>query len=230
MNIILPWHFVIAFWQPQWPDPERCIKLPQSLSTLQYSSPAENNLFKFIWVFASSTIEAAVCLASLPVWLSGLLIYWDWKSCDLWLPGLVGFVLPPQHEWLASGCDSPGMQQKFFQRWELKTSQTKTSARCSQLSLITCLGLLEFVASFTYLGSLISKYSGTQKDISARQGKANIWTSKQCSLKTKVHLYNSNIIFILMYGSECWQKTKANMKRWGIPQQMPKKAGWHLQP
>ncbi len=89
MNIILPWHFVITFWQPQWPDPERCIKLPQSLSTLQYSSPAENNLFKLIWVFASSTTEAAVCLVSLPVWLSGLLSYWDWKSCDLWLPGLL---------------------------------------------------------------------------------------------------------------------------------------------
>ena len=53
---------------------------------------------------------------------------------------------------------------------------------------------LEFVDEFTYLGSLISKDNGAQKDIKARLGKArgpfarlqSIWKSKQYSLKTKV--------------------------------------------
>ena len=79
-------------------------------------------------------------------------------------------------------------------------------------ALITANGdPLEFVDEFTYLGSLISKDNGVQKDIKARLGKAcgafarlqSIWKSKQYSLKTKVQLYNINVKSVLLYGSEC---------------------------
>ena len=72
---------------------------------------------------------------------------------------------------------------------------------------------LEFVQDFTYLGSLISKDNGGQKDIKARLGKArcafaklqNIWKSNKYTTKTKIRLYNSNVKSILLYGSECWR-------------------------
>ena len=51
------------------------------------------------------------------------------------------------------------------------------------------------------------------KDIQSRLGKARgafarlqpIWKSKQCSLKTKLRLYNSKVKSVLLYGSECWR-------------------------
>ena len=80
---------------------------------------------------------------------------------------------------------------------------------------------LEFVDDFTYLGSLISKDSGAQKDIKARLRKAqgafirlrSIWKSKQYSLKSKIRLYNSYVKSVLLYGSECWRVTKSDMRR-----------------
>ncbi|KAK2174166.1 hypothetical protein NP493_821g01017 [Ridgeia piscesae] len=80
---------------------------------------------------------------------------------------------------------------------------------------------LEFVQDFTYLGSLISKDNGGQKDIKARLGKArcpfaklqNIWKSNQYTTKTKIRLYNSNVKSILLYGSECWRLVKGDMAK-----------------
>ena len=80
---------------------------------------------------------------------------------------------------------------------------------------------LEFVQDLTYLGSLISKDNGGQKDIKARLGKArctfaklqNIWKSNQYTTKTKIRLYNSNVKSILLYGSECWRVVKGDMAK-----------------
>ena len=80
---------------------------------------------------------------------------------------------------------------------------------------------LEFVQDFTYLGSLISKDNGGQKDIKARLGKArcafaklqNIWKSNKYTTKTKIRLYNSNVKSILLYGSECWRVVKGDMAK-----------------
>ncbi|KAK2154488.1 hypothetical protein NP493_2181g00005 [Ridgeia piscesae] len=80
---------------------------------------------------------------------------------------------------------------------------------------------LQFVQDFNYLGSLISKDNGGQKDIKARLGKArcafaklqNIWKSNQYTTKTKIRLYNSNVKSILLYGSECWRVVKGDMAK-----------------
>ena len=67
---------------------------------------------------------------------------------------------------------------------------------------------LEVVTDFTYLGSTISVKNSVEKDISARMNKAsnssyclrNIWKSNVYSLKTKVRLFNSNVVSVLLYG------------------------------
>ena len=65
---------------------------------------------------------------------------------------------------------------------------------------------LEAVDDFTYLGSNITAENSVQKDISAKINKArnnycnlpNIWKSTIYSLKTKLRLFNSNVISVLL--------------------------------
>ena len=74
---------------------------------------------------------------------------------------------------------------------------------------------LEDVQDFAYLGSKITTDGDSAKDAMARIRKASqtfamlkpIWKSKQLRLETKLRLYNSNILTVLLYGSECWKLT-----------------------
>ena len=52
-----------------------------------------------------------------------------------------------------------------------------------------------------------------QKARSAFLSLNQVWKSNIYSLKTKVKIYNSNVKSILMFGSECWKMTVANMKK-----------------
>ena len=80
---------------------------------------------------------------------------------------------------------------------------------------------LEAVDDFTYLGSNISAENSVQKDISARINKArnsysslrNIWKSNIYSLKTKLRLFNSNAISVLLYGCQSWRVSKDDMNK-----------------
>ena len=75
---------------------------------------------------------------------------------------------------------------------------------------------IENTSSFTYLGSIVTSDGGTDKDIKARLGKArgsfiklkNIWKSKSISRNTKIKLYNSCVLSVLLYGAECWMTEK----------------------
>ena len=75
--------------------------------------------------------------------------------------------------------------------------------------------------SFTYLGSIIKPEGGTKEDIHSRLGKArgvfremgNIWRSAQYSTKTKLKLYQSCVVSTLLYGSECWRMTEADLSK-----------------
>ena len=68
------------------------------------------------------------------------------------------------------------------------------------------------VESFVYLGSVIDQQGGTDRDVTARVGKARgafvmlkkVWASREISLETK--LFNSKAV--LLYGSETWRMTK----------------------
>ena len=71
---------------------------------------------------------------------------------------------------------------------------------------------LEVVEKFTYLGSVINHQGGTTIDVQTRINKVrfsfsqlnNIWNSGNISYKTKLRLFNSNVMSVLLYGSETW--------------------------
>ena len=77
------------------------------------------------------------------------------------------------------------------------------------------------VESFVYLGSVVDKQGGTDRDVSSRIGKAragfimlkNIWTSIKISMTTKLRLFKSNVKSVLLYGSETLGMTKATMQK-----------------
>ena len=76
--------------------------------------------------------------------------------------------------------------------------------------------MIEEVTQFTYLGSCIDHNGELKKEIQTRIAKAatafraleKIWTSKILSTKTKLRIFNSNIISILIYACECWKVTR----------------------
>lgn len=113
---------------------------------------------------------------------------------------------------------------RYAKQTGLYINQTKTQVMCINTPTTQPITIdgesLKCAEEFPYLGSIISRESGTQKDIKTRLNKArgafsqlrNIWKSKQYSLRTKVRLYNSNVKAVLLYGSECWRVTKQDMR------------------
>ena len=71
---------------------------------------------------------------------------------------------------------------------------------------------------FVYLGASISMSGGTEEDIKARLGKARtaynklgkIWKNSQFTNKTKIKIFKSNVILVLLYGCETWRMTKTD--------------------
>ncbi|XP_033118518.1 uncharacterized protein LOC117118125 [Anneissia japonica] len=85
-------------------------------------------------------------------------------------------------------------------------------------------GELEDVDNFTYLGATISKERGTDNDISRRIALAQtafklldkIWNSNIYKKKTKLKIFKSNIISVLLYSAETWKITKADEQKLNI--------------
>ena len=79
---------------------------------------------------------------------------------------------------------------------------------------------LEYVNRFTYLGSIISLQGGAE-DIKTRLGKVKsafanlllLWKSSVYFQKTKLRIYQSNVLSVLLYGSECWRMTQQDTNR-----------------
>ena len=80
---------------------------------------------------------------------------------------------------------------------------------------------LEEVESFTYLGGIITTKGGCDEDITNRLKKAKgqfqrlkkIWYSSIFSTKTKIRLFNTLVISVLIYGSETWKMNESDRKR-----------------
>ena len=80
---------------------------------------------------------------------------------------------------------------------------------------------LNNTTSFTYLGSIVTSDGGADKDIKARLSKArgafinlkNIWKTSDISRKTKIGIYNSCVLSVLLYGAECWRMTEGDIRR-----------------
>lgn len=77
---------------------------------------------------------------------------------------------------------------------------------------------LEEVLKFVYLGGTLTQKGGSEEDIRSRLGKAraafsklrNIWKSSQLKLNTKLKIFKSNVVAVLLYGCETWRMTKSN--------------------
>ena len=77
------------------------------------------------------------------------------------------------------------------------------------------------VDSFVYLGSVVNKQGGTDRDVAARIGKAraafiilrNIWASKEINRKTKLRIFNTNVKAVLLYGAETWRTTRTMLQK-----------------
>ena len=75
--------------------------------------------------------------------------------------------------------------------------------------------VIEEVDSFVYLGSVVNVSGGAESDVAGRIRKAygafsqlyTIWKNNSISKRTKLRIFNSNVISVLLYGSETWKVT-----------------------
>jgi len=73
---------------------------------------------------------------------------------------------------------------------------------------------------FIYLGATVSETGGTNEDIRRRLGHArlaynklkSVWNNSQFGRKTQMKLLKSNVLSVLLYGSETWKMTKGDEK------------------
>ena len=72
--------------------------------------------------------------------------------------------------------------------------------------------ILEDVTCFEYLGSKLDEVGGTLADVKSRINKSRtafasltkVWNSNNISIKTKLRLFKSNVLSVLLYGAETW--------------------------
>ena len=72
------------------------------------------------------------------------------------------------------------------------------------------------VESFVYLGSVVDQQGGTDRNVTARIGKAraafvvlkNIWASGGISMRTILRIFNSSVKSVQLYGCEAWRTTQ----------------------
>ena len=83
---------------------------------------------------------------------------------------------------------------------------------------------LPHVDTFTYLGSTVTTNGGAECDIKRRLSKARsalynlqaVWRSGQYTIRTKLKLYNSCVLPVLLYGSECWRMTEQDQNKLSV--------------
>ena len=76
------------------------------------------------------------------------------------------------------------------------------------------------VKHFIYLGTTVCETGGTNKDIRRRLSHArlaynklkSVWSNSQFGRKTKMKILKSNVLSVLLYGSETWKMTKGDEK------------------
>ena len=113
----------------------------------------------------------------------------------------------------------------FGERTGLKINIDKTESmriNCTNPVLFTIWtdGIKE-VDKFTYLGGMVTKWGGANEDMLSRIGKARyayhklkkVWNSSVYRRKTKMKIFESNVISVLLYGCESWKINKYNEKR-----------------
>ena len=106
-------------------------------------------------------------------------------------------------------------------RFGLTVSKEKTEAQCippEDQPLLTNIGgvTLKQTKDFVYLGGKISDTVGSGADVERRIGlamgvarsMAEIWKAKDIMTSTKVRLYNTLVLSVLLYNAETWTMTE----------------------
>ena len=101
-----------------------------------------------------------------------------------------------------------------------KTKVMKVNAKNQEGITINGLDNIEEVEAFTYLGAKMCKEGGGVKDLKNRLSKARgsfvrlktIWNSKSVTRKTKLKLYRTLVVLVLLYGCETWKMNKSDDK------------------
>jgi len=123
-------------------------------------------------------------------------------------------LLVPALETMASEAAPLGLEVNW-----LKTKVQALGSRKDEPTIITVLG--NQVDEFVYLGSLLHSTTQSSPDVTRRNAITRaamqnldnqIWKSRT-SLHTKLKLYNTCILPIFLYGSECWAVTKNDMHK-----------------
>jgi hypothetical protein len=80
---------------------------------------------------------------------------------------------------------------------------------------------IQDVDTFTYLGAIVNKTGGSTEDIKHRLGLARnafailgpLWKSNKYSRRTKLRIFNSNVMSVLLYGAEMWKLNSSDITR-----------------
>ena len=83
---------------------------------------------------------------------------------------------------------------------------------------------MEDVESYVYLSAKVNKQGGAGSEIKARIGKARaafnklkpVWRSSLLSRKTKIKIFKTNVVAVLLYGCETWRMTKEDENKLNI--------------
>ena len=104
----------------------------------------------------------------------------------------------------------------------LKINRTKTESLRINAPNNTAFSVggddIKDVTLFTYLGATVTTTGGASEDIKIRIGKAwkayhrfrKVWNSGVYRRKTKMRIFKSNVISVLLYGCSTWKMTEAD--------------------
>ena len=101
-----------------------------------------------------------------------------------------------------------------------KTKVMNVNAKIQEVITINGLDNIEEIQAFTYLGAKMCKEGGGVKDLKNRPSKARssfvrlktIWNSKSVTRKTKLKIYRTLVVPVLLYGCETWKMNKSDDK------------------
>ena len=102
---------------------------------------------------------------------------------------------------------------------QININKTKMLRNNSQTADPITIGgkYIEEVTEFIYLGAKVSTDGNSESEIKARIIKArgafaalnNIWKTNKISKRSKIRLFKSNVLSVLLYAAESWKVTKS---------------------
>jgi len=190
-----------------------------------------------LWRWKTDTVNGSECLveSSKAALCLHCCLVWRWTGwCAKQKPteGSTGSTANSWKTWISRmtlHCWSMmGMRLENLERTGEKIGLKISSSKTKLLEMNTTSGDLKVnskdiqsVSQFTHLSSLVTDDYRTDAEMKTRFGKtaraviklSKIWNNSSFSIQVKMHLYNSIIVPIVLYGAETWAVTKTMEKR-----------------